>query len=617
MRALKGRGDLNNLMRRVITVLVVMLCMTMGQSGDVFLSDNSKVKLSNSNLNLIFANGPAENQEINGLFTLSFSSTGTGNISSIEIDISSDGENWSSVDNLTNTPWLKHIDTTDYENGSWIFRARAWDSDVQEFTNYFTTDEFLISNQIPIITNFQLTNSGYGGGSTATDRAWYALAPNGTLNFIWSASDDDLSYASLTNVPGPGTPSNDGPTDINYGWDWASGNIGEGTYNPRLTVWDNSGLSVSKTMFIGIDRTAPTMNSPTIGNGGEWTDSTSVIISDLQSSADDGSGAGVSYVQIQKDGVWSNYTDDTITLSFDEGEYQISLRAVDNVGNIGSKIDVDVKVDTSEPEGIGWSVDEMTTSLQGPINISFQAQDLQSGIDNNNSKIQYGFDLNGVGATPDQSGRWIDLGVTGLEGTMGVASWATKSRQYLMLRAVVNDNAGNELITIPRAFQILPGLDLTWNSSLTNIDKLVVRPGSDNGKIEIYGMLEANQLYGGSVTVQMQVAPADRSEDIDWTTMDTHVIQSGNLSDDCMCEEVVWEYVVPNTGQWDIRLVIDPTNVIDERDETNNFNYMMVTGASVSSVGVVTSFAPGIIAILLAGFVISWYQKKKVTPPPN
>ena len=84
-----------------------------------------------------------------------------------------------------------------------------------------------------------------------------------------------------------------------------------------------------------------------------------------------------------------------------------------------------------------------------------------------------------------------------------------------------------------------------------------------------------------------------------------------------MCEEVVWEYVVPNTGQWDIRLVIDPTNVIDERDETNNFNYMMVTGASVSSVGVVTSFAPGIIAILLAGFVISWYQRKKVTPPPN
>ena len=99
-----------------------------------------------------------------------------------------------------------------------------------------------------------------------------------------------------------------------------------------------------------------------------------------------------------------------------------------------------MKVDITEPEGIGWSVEEMTTSLQGPINISFCAQDLESGIDHNNSKIQYGFDMNGVGATPDQSGRWIDLGVEGLEGRMGVASWATKSRQYLMLRAVVLDN---------------------------------------------------------------------------------------------------------------------------------------------------------------------------------
>ena len=30
-------------------------------------------------------------------------------------------------------------------------------------------------------------------------------------------------------------------------------------------------------------------------------------------------------------------------------------------------------------------------------------------------------------------------GVTGLEGTMGLSSWATKSRQYLMVRAIVTD----------------------------------------------------------------------------------------------------------------------------------------------------------------------------------
>ena len=370
-------------------------------------------------------------------------------------------------------------------------------------------------------------------------------------------------------------------------------------------------------MFIGIDRTAPTMITPTVGNGNEWIDSTSVTISGFDSATDDGSGSGLDYVQIQQDSVWSDVTSSSTTLTFTEGEHQISMRAVDKVGNIGSPVNVDVKVDITEPEGISWSVDELSTSHVGPVNISFSAQDLGSGIDLDNSKIQYGFDLNGVGATPDQSGRWIDLGVSGLEGTMGLASWATKSRQYLMVRAIVTDNAGNELITIPNSFQILPGLDLSWNATETGVDRLVARPGDTNGQIQVTSLLEANQAYGGAVTVHLQAAPADRDSTIDWTTMQTVVVEGGNLSDECQCEYITWNYVIPNTGQWDLRLVIDPSNAIDERDESNNYHYSMVTGASVSGVGVVPSFAPGIIALVLTGFAVAWYQKRKITPPPN
>jgi hypothetical protein len=75
--------------------------------------------------------------------------------------------------------------------------------------------------------------------------------------------------------------------------------------------------------------------------------------------------------------------------------------------------------------------------------------------------------------------------------------------------------------------------------------------------------------------------------------------------------------VVPNTGQWDLRLVIDPSNSVDERDESNNNHYMMVTGASVTGIGVVPSFAPSIIALLITGIAIAWYQKRRVTLPPN
>ena len=604
-------------MRRFIAVLLVVVIMTMGQSSEVFLSDTEQVKMADSQLSLTFANGPTENQDVKGLYTLSFSSTGSGTIASMEIEISNDDTNWSPVANLTSTPWLKHVDTTAYANGSWTFRARAWDSAAENFTSWFESGEFNIVNQVPLITSFTLANSGVGSGASALDRAWYPIAANGTLEFDWTATDDDITHASLANVPGPGSPSDDGPGTIAYGWDWNTGAIAEGTYNPRLTVWDGSGLSATKTMFIGIDRTAPTMTTPTIGDGGSWSDSTSVIISGFDAATNDGSGSGLDYVQIQQDSTWSDVSGSSTTLTFDEGEHQILMRAIDRVGNVGTAITVDIKVDVTEPEGIAWSVDEISTSHVGPINISYSAQDLGSGIDLSNSKIQYGFDLNGVGATPDQSERWIDLGASGLDGSMGLASWATKSRQYLMVRAIVNDNAGNELVSIPSAFQILPGLDLSWNTTETGVDRLVARPGDTNGQIEITSLIEANQAYGGAVTVYLQSAPADRNSGVDWSTMQTVIIEGGNLSDECRCESIVWNYVVPNTGQWDLRLVIDPSNGIDERDETNNHHYMMVTGASVTGVGVVPSFAPSIIALLVAGLAIAWYQKRRITPPPN
>ena len=604
-------------MRRFIAVLLVVVIMTMGQSSEVFLPDTEQVKMADSQLSLTFANGPTENQDVKGLYTLSFSATGSGTIASMEIEISSDDTNWSPVANLTSTPWLKHVDTTAYANGSWTFRARAWDSAAENFTSWFESGEFNIVNQVPLITSFTLANSGVGSGVSALDRAWYPIAANGTLEFDWTATDDDITHASLANVPGPGSPSDDGPGTIAYGWDWSTGAIAEGTYNPRLTVWDGSGLSATQTMFIGIDRTAPTMTTPTIGDGGSWSDSTSVIISGFDTATNDGSGSGLDYVQIQQDSTWSDVSGSSTTLTFAEGEHQILMRAIDRVGNVGTAITVDIKVDVTEPEGIAWSVDEISTSHVGPINISYSAQDLGSGIDLSNSKIQYGFDLNGVGATPDQSGRWIDLGASGLDGSMGLASWATKSRQYLMVRAIVNDNAGNELVSIPSAFQILPGLDLSWNTTETGVDRLVARPGDTNGQIEITSLIEANQAYGGAVTVYLQSAPADRDSGVDWSTMQTVIIEGGNLSDECRCESIVWNYVVPNTGQWDLRLVIDPSNGIDERDETNNHHYMMVTGASVSGVGVVPSFAPSIIALLVAGFAIAWYQKRRITPPPN
>ena len=182
-----------------------------------------------------------------------------------------------------------------------------------------------------------------------------------------------------------------------------------------------------------------------------------------------------------------------------EGNHSISLRATDRVGNIGNTLTETIRIDTSMPELVGWTVDPLTTSLLGTANISYSAYDLLSGIDVSASSLQYGFDSNGVGLTPDLTGQWLELPGSGLERGLAMANWATKSRQYLMLRATVVDEAGNSETTEPEAFQVLPGLDLSWNVTATDVDRLVVRPGETFGNVTITGELTSNQVYAGAL----------------------------------------------------------------------------------------------------------------------
>ena len=601
--------------RTGVTALLILLLLGMGtspmfgntQQPESQLVDSQRM-WSSSNLQMTFSNGPSTGDSITGQYQLTFALTGDANVSSILIEASSDGTSWTTVTNLTSVPWLTYFDSTAYTNGTYSLRATAWDDDVNQSV-VVTSDTFTIANQIPLITIFTALNADAGSGDSASDRAWFGIDADEAIAFRWGASDDDLTYASLTNVPGPGAPSNDGPTSLSYGWDWSSGAMNEGTYNPRLTVYDGSGLSASETMFIGIDRTGPTLGDLTIGSGAAWQNSGTVTISGLITAADDGQGSGVASCQFSTDGTsWSTVTTDTTTLQFNEGNHTLQFRSVDRVGNIGEASDVLIQVDQTAPEPIGWVVDELTTSRVGPANVSFNALDDGSGLDLTASYMQYGFDSNGVGQTPDLSGRWLDFGVTGLDATVALSNWATKSRQHLMFRAVVVDQAGNEYASTPSSFQILPGLDLSWNSTQTNLDRMIVRPGENSGNVTITSVLESNQDYGGSIVVRLESAPADRTASVSWTVMEARTLPSGTLSDST--ETLIWNYTVPQTGQYDLRLVIDYLDVIDEYDEGNNKNHLVVTGASIGSPGLVPSFAPSMGLLLLVGIAIGFLQRR-------
>ena len=578
-------------------------------SGGDTLNETSPVAASGaSNLNIAFSNGPAQDDDIKGTHALTFSVAGTGTLDSLLIEITEDESTWTTVVNLTTSPWMYPFDTTSYTNSTYKLRASGWDSDAEGFA-LASSGWFDIVNQVPVITTFTVLNPDAGSGTSLTDRAWFNIGAQEALSFRWGASDDDLKQASLANVPGPGAPATDGPSSLSYGWDWNSGNMAEGTWSPRLTVQDHSGLSATSTLFIGIDRTGPSIGSVTVGDGSAWQQSSTVTVSGLIDEADDGQGSGVASVDYALgENAWTSTTSDSITLTLSEGVHTLHLRAVDRVGNIGENTSITVRVDQTAPIGLSWAVDELTTSRVGPASVTFNAEDADSGIDNSSSYIQYGFDSNGVGETPDLSGRWLTMGVNGLSGQVGLASWATKSRQHLMLRAVLVDEAGNSFTTQASSYQILPGLDLFWNVSQTNVDRIVVRPGEQTGNVTITSVLESNEDYGGSVIVRLETAPADRSSNVDWTVMETRNLPAGTLSNST--ETIVWQYTVPRSGQFDLRLVIDFANVIDEYDEGNNNNYLVVTGASLDAPGLVPSFAPSLFVLVLVGFALSLLQRR-------
>ena len=289
-------------MRAVVTASVMCLLMVIASIPNAnnevsHLTDELNNFESNSDVGISYSNGPTAGQSLTGVYTLSFSFSGTGTVTSLDVEISDDSTTWSNIATLTSSPWVTYLDTTTFSNGAYELRATAYDSTVSENVVEISPS-FTIDNQIPVITDFSVSNIEYGTGASASDRAWFSTAADGVLEFSWNAVDDDLLRATLTNVPGPGTPSSDGPSTINYGWDWSSGDFSEGTWNPRLTVYDNSGLTATQTMFIGIDRTGPSIGTISTGSSTGWVTSSSVTLTGLLNTVDDGLGSGVAFTEI-------------------------------------------------------------------------------------------------------------------------------------------------------------------------------------------------------------------------------------------------------------------------------------------------------------------------------
>ena len=589
------------LSRRVFlsTFVVIMLCAV--PHGAWMTVDASTGRSDD----LTFSGGPNAGQVISGTYTILM--TNVVDMDYINIEVF-DSSTWTPIANVTNAPWLSAWDTSSHSDGDYQLRIEGTLTN-STTTGWVLSPTFTIDNTAPTGLTLSTTGAVIGDGSSTISRAWFTSEETGTMNFYWNGSDSHLSHATLANVPGSGNPPQDGPGTLLNSWAWSPGDFPEGTWNPVLSVFDEGENSAQTSIHIGIDRSGPEVGTPSLSVAtGSWSDATTLIFNSLSNGATDNDGSGIATYHVRDS--TDEWTDigsaGSGSMSLEEGVRTIQFRAVDRVSNIGDPLDVTMMIDRSAPVAGGWILPELTDSLSGQVAVSIDATDANSGIDVASCSIEYGFDSNGAGSTPDISSDWLSVG-SGTSNSLSAAiDWTTRAGQYLSLRSTLVDSAGNTVTTPASHFLILPGLDFSISDA--SLDRLIVRAGSQD-TVQLEANINTNEVYSGSVIVRVESAPASRDSMTEWTTLNSVAISTGSLID--QQERVVVNITLLTAGEFDIRVMVDPDDSISERDEGNNEAFLLIGAANPEVIGSVSGFAPDLVLLLVAGLFASLVLKRR------
>lgn len=553
---------------------------------------------------LEFVNPPSSGDIIGGTQTIAVVNI-TG-LDSVLLEVE-EGASWSEIENMTSSPWSVSWDTTSVSDGMHRLRITGHPSDGSSDI-VVTTSSFEVDNTAPSSLVFTVDNAEIGDGSSIANRAWFDIEESGSMIFRWNASDSNLEKAVITDVPGSGNPPSDGPGTLLKRWSWAPGDFSEGLYTITLSVHDEAGNIATRSLYLGIDRTGPITGTPVFSvSESTWTDTSVVTVGALAAGATDNGGIGINNYEWRVDnGEWANFgSGATSTLPLPEGQKVLSFRAVDRLGNSGPSTDHTFWSDQSDPVAGGWSIPEITTMTQGQVNIQLVATDSLSGIDEANTTLRYGFDDDGMGSVPDITNQWLSLGSGVSANLPSGIDWATKQGDWLGVSAIMTDVAGNQAMSPPTYVRIIPGIDFHLED--VGVDRLIVAANTGD-KINVTGTVNANQAYTGSLIVRLEMAPSDRTTDTNWTVLETRTLAAGSLFDG---REVLdpFEVRILASGEYDLKLSIDPDDTIPEKDEGNNEEYLVVSGARPSSIGAVTSFMPALFLVIAVSGWMIWTMR--------
>ncbi|MFL5318092.1 MAG: Ig-like domain-containing protein, partial [Myxococcaceae bacterium] len=203
------------------------------------------------------------------------------------------------------------------------------------------TATITLDTAAPTISGFTIDN-----GATATK--------SGSVLLTVSATDNGSGIATIE-------ASNDGTTFSGVSSNPANWALPSADGNDTVTVrvTDAAGNSATTTASIIRDGTAPTITTATLNGGTTWSRANTVS---LQVAASDGTGSGLWQLCVSGDVAQAacfSYTSSAfqLALSSGDGQKQVSVTVVDNVGNISSSTLATVSVDATPPAAQSLTID--------------------------------------------------------------------------------------------------------------------------------------------------------------------------------------------------------------------------------------------------------------------
>ena len=451
--------------------------------------------------------------------------------------------------------------------------------------------------------SFIMSDATFGDCSTVS---WLESTVTTFVNLTYEYTGD-VEVATLTgDVLSGGFATDDSVTSSPSGFEHDTGiSLDEGEHDLTLTLNGDGGAD-AETCTFGVDRTGPVIDNPSLSISDGWVNTGSFTWSDPDASITE-TGSGVKSREVRiGDGPWEPWIGDAIPFPSpgssplpESEDILITLRATDNVDNVGPEWTMNISVDRSEPTvGIWFIHGDLHTSRSPdePIEVELTGRDDESGLDMLNSIIEYRFDDDGI--QQEDENDWTSVPGATLRRSLGLLTWSTRQGQYLALKGTLVDLAGNEESTTVSFHRISPGLDLYWNSS--SVESVAEFPGQT---INITVELSTTEAYMGAVDISVESAPADREPGDPWVILESYQVEPGFLGD--RKHSITFQVQVLRSGPNDVRFIIDPAGAIDERDEGNNEIYEIATGIDQNVVAIVPGFSPGLSFVMIIGLFAS------------